>query len=934
MQYVIDIETNGLLSDMIDTTIFPYQLKPTAKLWCVVITDVNTKVSQTAVKEEITKEWLISALSDCEVLIAHNGIKFDFLVLKLFGVFDYHVGYINEQDTLFGKPVKFVDTLIYSRLFNPDRQGGHSLDNWGNCLNNLKIDYRQTLIDNELLDKHAKKGEEFQFYTPLMLEYCIQDTYTNISTYLELDKEVINYPNWKQSIKVEHKLADLAINRETLGFWFDKELAIKNLNYLTGTMNQLAENVNCRLPKRKRNKGEMKEYIPPKKQLKKDNSLSSLMEKFIEKIGATHVLLEDEHYLFYKNKEYKLPYEEPLINDIETTIDNLDAIKMYLIDSGWIPTQWKERDLTRDSKKQLLPYEKRVEALIRWLEETMEGKYKKHRLEHLNLPIDKILPVYKEKLLENKPVKVYTSPCVRVGVDKELCPNLIKLGSDVDFVKDFALYLTYKHRKNSIAGGEIEDLDFDTEFPNTGYLANYRTNDERISTPAIELGAATNRYKHIGVANIPRASSIFGKEMRSMFGSGANAKQLGFDFASLEARIQGHYIMPYKGGKELAEMLLAEKPNDIHCFSEDTEILTTQGWKYIKNINKDTLLYQYNVGERVSITKPIDLYEYEYEGIMYYFQHDDISFNVTPEHRCYLIDSPVYTAEQLYHETKDLYFLCGEALTKQVNVQDCKKEQIFYNGKVYCVSVPSTYVIIKHNNKVSVSGNSVTARELNIRRDDAKSINYAIIYGASPFKLQIMLNITANEAKKLYNKYWETKPSLKKLKDNLTAYWQKTGKKYILSIDKRKIYTRSEHSLLNALFQSAGVICAKYVTVCLFESLEKQGYIISPFIGKPDVCSMIEYHDENQLYVNPELIEIKEFDDKENAKQYLANQINSSYQYSAISFNEKLNKFIVCPPNVISKTLNNTLEQIKKYLNLRVDIGIEWIVGDNWYECH
>lgn len=934
MQYVIDIETNGLLSDMVDTTTFPYQLKPTAKLWCVVVTDVNTKTSQTAVKEEITKEWLMSALSDCEVLITHNGIKFDFLVLKLFGVFDYHVGYIDEPDTLFGKPIKFVDTLIYSRLFNPDRYGGHSLDSWGNRTNNLKIDYRQTLIDNELLDKHAKKGEEFQFYTPLMLEYCIQDTHTNISTYLELEKDVTNYPNWKQSIKVEHKLADLAINRETLGFWFDKELAIKNLNYLTGTMNQLAENVNCRLPKRKRNKGEMKEYIPPKKQLKKDNSLSSLMEKFIEKIGATHVLLEDEHYIFYKNKEYKLPYEEPLINDIETTIDNLDAIKMYLIDSGWKPTQWKERDLTRDSKKQLLSYEKRVEALIRWLEETMDGKYKKHRLEHINLPIDKILPVYKEKLLENKPVKVYTSPCVRVGVDKELCPNLIKLGSDVDFVKDFALYLTYKHRKNSIAGGEIEDLDFDTDFPNTGYLSNYRTSDERISTPAIELGAATNRYKHIGVANIPRASSIFGKEMRSMFGSGADAKQLGFDFASLEARIQGHYIMPYKGGKELAEMLLAEKPNDIHCFSADTEILTTEGWKYIKNINKNTLLYQYNVGERVSITKPIDLYEYEYEGIMYYFQHDDISFNVTPEHRCYLIDSPVYTAEQLYYETKDLYFLCGEALTKQVNVQDCKKERILYNGKVYCVSVPSTYVIIKHNNKVSVSGNSVTARELNIRRDDAKSINYAIIYGASPFKLQIMLNITANEAKKLYKKYWETKPSLKELKDNLTAYWQKTGKKYILSIDKRKIYTRSEHSLLNALFQSAGVICAKYVTVCLFESLEKQGYTISPFIGKPDVCSMIEYHDENQLYVNPELIEIKEFDDKESAKQYLANQINSSYQYSAISFNEKLNKFIVCPPNVISKTLNDTLEQIKKYLNLRVDIGIEWIVGDNWYECH
>jgi len=75
----------------------------------------------------------------------------------------------------------------------------------------------------------------------------------------------------------------------------------------------------------------------------------------------------------------------------------------------------------------------------------------------------------KERLREDFPVRLPTSPKVRVGIEKDLCPNLVKLGEKVAFANDFALFLTYKHRKSSIAGGEIEDMDFDLETPNTGF---------------------------------------------------------------------------------------------------------------------------------------------------------------------------------------------------------------------------------------------------------------------------------------------------------------------------------------------------------------------------------------------------------------------------------------------------------------------------------
>lgn len=42
----------------------------------------------------------------------------------------------------------------------------------------------------------------------------------------------------------------------------------------------------------------------------------------------------------------------------------------------------------------------------------------------------------------------------------------------------------------------------------------------------------SNRYRHITVANIPRATSIYGKEMRSLFGAGKDYFQIGFDFSS------------------------------------------------------------------------------------------------------------------------------------------------------------------------------------------------------------------------------------------------------------------------------------------------------------------------------------------------------------------------------------------------------------------
>ena len=100
---VFDIET-----DAIDAT----------KIWCIVAYDIDKHEIYSFVgPDEIEKKGL-NLLSKADKLIGHNIIGFDIPVIKkLYGI------------NLAGK--KLVDTLVLSRLFNPVREGNHSLESWG-----------------------------------------------------------------------------------------------------------------------------------------------------------------------------------------------------------------------------------------------------------------------------------------------------------------------------------------------------------------------------------------------------------------------------------------------------------------------------------------------------------------------------------------------------------------------------------------------------------------------------------------------------------------------------------------------------------------------------------------------------------------------------------------------------------------------------------
>lgn len=60
-------------------------------------------------------------------------------------------------------------------------------------------------------------------------------------------------------------------------------------------------------------------------------------------------------------------------------------------------------------------------------------------------------------------------------------------------------------------------------------------------------------------------------------------------------------------------------------------------------------------------------------------------------------------------------------------------------------------------------------------------------------------------------------------------------------------------------------------------------------------------------------------------------------QYSAVghlSDGPNANLHYVTLPNVLSKTILESIDEVVKEHNFRVPLGMEWITGRNWRDCH
>jgi len=195
MRLVIDIESNGFLADL--TTIH-----------CIVAYDLDTTTLYRFRPKEIREG--IALLQAADVLIAHNGIKFDIpAIQKLYPDF---------------KPKQVIDTLVCSRLiwsnvkdldFSHFRKtlpprfiGSHSLKAWGYRLGEHKGEY-------------GEKDNAWDKFTEEMLTYCEQDVRVTVNLY----NKVLGKDYSQQALYLEHSVAELMWKQECNGFVFDEKKA-------------------------------------------------------------------------------------------------------------------------------------------------------------------------------------------------------------------------------------------------------------------------------------------------------------------------------------------------------------------------------------------------------------------------------------------------------------------------------------------------------------------------------------------------------------------------------------------------------------------------------------------------------------------------------------------------------------------------------------
>lgn len=856
--FTFDIESNNLLNDeSVDYLASPYRLKDSFAMHCIVCESHDTGEiiafhdgdkylfdGRPYVETDGKYEYRLEEYEHLEYthfplkdfpdfvngtgkfkgnsnykitkVVGHNIINFDLLAIKLFFKLNYSIKY----NTWGNSNIEICDTMILSKTLNPDRFGGHSLAELSKKAGgDVKIDFR----------KNIPETERFKTFAADMLYYCIYDNKANTAVFRYLMEEWGDYNKWSEPFNLEQRVADIITRQEHRGFAFNMKQAEDNIRDLDARMEACRLEAEPVLPPKPATKGYLKSFIPPKLQFKKNGEPSSNMIKFAEKHSGELVQKEDGWWLFALGKEFKLPIpaEEPICDPtVPATLDDTTHIKNWLVGLGWSPSEYKDKDITLKSGTKIKKDEAQMEKAIRdYVDQTLASNFCQDRCDHLECTPETLEWKLRDRIAKAKGrgVKVLTNPSFTKGQEKDICPNLEALGEKFPYATQIVQYLTYKHRRNSILGGGA-DWEEDEEDYDKGYLAAVRA-DGRIPTPAATCDAATSRMKHRLVANIPRVTSLYGYEMRNLFGVEVPKYfQIGYDFDSLEAKIESHYCWRYEQEPhEYCNALLLEKPNDVHTM----------------------------MARRISDTI----------------------------------------------------------------------------GRKF-------------------------------ERSPAKSVKYGITYGAQAAKVAKTIGSDMYTGQLVYDAFWEAAKPLALLKERLHDFWVKTGKKYILGIDGRKVPTRSAHAILNSLFQSGGVICAKRAMVIYDDLIEEEGLAVDFFVddwkNKSFVQQMIAYHDEAQLEVTRDLVHFKWF-----SKESLGwTQVDDPEEQKKIDKEclDKVNTWKEEEEKRTGKIWANVHESPKggwftaysragelasiavnkagEYYNLNVPLTAGYDVGSSWSTCH
>lgn len=291
-----DLEANGFLN-------------VATKVHCGVFKNIETgeicKFRPNEIKD------MLKFLDSVDVLIMHNGIGYDWPLLK----------------KLYGYEFKGqkVDSLIMSRLLNPKRMvpfncpnkkvGPHSIEAWG---------YR--------VGRGKPEHNDWETFSEDMLHRCTEDVEILHLVFNELKKEYSG-KNWKNAFKLTFKLFEYLQKQEEYGWLVDKPYMEKCVHQLQHWIDRIDRALDSHLP-----------LVIEIQETKKDGEYNYIKKPFL-KSGEYAKSVEtwySDNNLDTASISVSGPFSRIALRKVN--LNSNDETKEFLLDAGWEPLEWNYND--------------------------------------------------------------------------------------------------------------------------------------------------------------------------------------------------------------------------------------------------------------------------------------------------------------------------------------------------------------------------------------------------------------------------------------------------------------------------------------------------------------------------------------------------------------------------------------------------------------
>ena len=290
MKVILDIEANALLPEV-------------TKIWCVVAQDFHTKEVFTFVQEEVYTPEFRKFLDGLELLIGHHVVGYDCRVFEKL----LNCSFPSER---------IRDTLVMSRLTDPMREGGHSLEAW-----------------SKRFGLHKPEIKDFSVYTPEMLERCKADVEINHKLYRYLLQKEITSES-KSALLCEQDVRRIIDEQVQEGVFIDRQ-KVQTLNVTCKKRaDEIQQEVRRTFPIRSR----LSREVTPK--IKKDGTTSKVG------LGKLDIGLLPGCSRNGSEDTGMVGGSFSLFDWEEFNLDSPTQRVQRLLERGWVPTEFTKPSLS------------------------------------------------------------------------------------------------------------------------------------------------------------------------------------------------------------------------------------------------------------------------------------------------------------------------------------------------------------------------------------------------------------------------------------------------------------------------------------------------------------------------------------------------------------------------------------------------------------